>query len=333
MLSNSKYNLLLMQTKINIYLFLLCCCLLSWSCLNNSNSNSNSNIPSSISIDSIPNSTTHPTSTIEKVNSENSQPPIIERGFDRTEIKKHLQEKIAQNKALVVQVFVPLCDNEHQGIVPVSKLLGNGFDLKNNLYWGAKYGLKNHFKQLKGWKYITGATGINDTILERVSFRKQFANGATVLLVLDAYRGDQMKACLEDFLQAASGNSKVQIAQGESTTQEELMPDLVVFNGHNGLMDTQVAPVQRGGTNPRDAAIIACASNGYFKDHLARAHAYPLLTTTNFMAPEAYVVAALIDAWALQKEETAIRKEAGKAYHKYQKCGIRGATNLFEVGW
>ncbi len=33
-----------------------------------------------------------------------------------------------------IHVFVALCDNEHQGIVPVPKTLGDGKDACNNLY-------------------------------------------------------------------------------------------------------------------------------------------------------------------------------------------------------
>ena len=38
----------------------------------------------------------------------------------------------------VVHVFVALCDNRHQGIVPVRAELGNGQDPRTNLYWGAR---------------------------------------------------------------------------------------------------------------------------------------------------------------------------------------------------
>ena len=41
-----------------------------------------------------------------------------------------------------IHVFVALCDNRYQGIVPVPASIGNGQDTKNNLYWGAGYGIK-----------------------------------------------------------------------------------------------------------------------------------------------------------------------------------------------
>ncbi|MFT4759165.1 MAG: hypothetical protein ACI9XO_004463 [Paraglaciecola sp.] len=48
-----------------------------------------------------------------------------------------MKAKIAKNEALVVPVFMPLCDNENQGIVPVNARRGDGLNLKSNLYWGA----------------------------------------------------------------------------------------------------------------------------------------------------------------------------------------------------
>gem|GEM_PF-2135803 len=44
----------------------------------------------------------------------------------------------AQDKIRTIHVCVALCDNEHQGIVPVPKTLGDGHDPANNLYWAAR---------------------------------------------------------------------------------------------------------------------------------------------------------------------------------------------------
>ena len=58
---------------------------------------------------------------------------------DRTKIKERLQRKIKNKEPLLIHTFVPLCDNDNQGIVPVNKSLGDGFNLRTNLYWGALY--------------------------------------------------------------------------------------------------------------------------------------------------------------------------------------------------
>ena len=42
--------------------------------------------------------------------------------------------------------MVALADNDHQGIVPVPRQLGDGDDPANNLYWGARYGVKTYFR-------------------------------------------------------------------------------------------------------------------------------------------------------------------------------------------
>ena len=48
----------------------------------------------------------------------------------------------ASAAARSIHVFVALADNDHQGIVPVPRLLGNGDDPDHNLYWGSAYGVR-----------------------------------------------------------------------------------------------------------------------------------------------------------------------------------------------
>jgi len=58
-----------------------------------------------------------------------------------------------------------------------------------------------------------------------------------------------------------------------------------------------------------------------------------VLLTTNLLAPEAYVLAGLIDWWANEKPAASVEEAAGAAYHRFQRCGLRGATRLFTSGW
>ena len=254
--------------------------------------------------------------------------------FNRQSSFEQLKNKVEQQLPLVVHVFVPLCDNKHQGIVPVSKSLGNGFDLKNNLYWGAKYGIKNHFKTRKDWQLLKSEKNINEFVLERAVFKKVLNSQTPLYLVADAYSGDAMQACVDDYIQSFAGLKKGKLA-GENDSSIDLYAgaDLLVFNGHNGLMDVQSAYIKNRDGRQREAAAIACVSHDFFKSHLNYAKAYPLLFTTNLMAPEAYNLEALINAWAGLKTEKEIRQEVGKAYHRYQKCGLKGAINLFTYGW
>lgn len=53
-----------------------------------------------------------------------------------------------------IHVYVALCDNKYQGIVPVPKAIGNGQDPDNNLYWGCGYGIRTYFKKSTEWKLL-----------------------------------------------------------------------------------------------------------------------------------------------------------------------------------
>lgn len=253
--------------------------------------------------------------------------------FSRAAAAKRIRTKITSGEPLTVHIMVPLCDNEHQGIVPVSPRLGNGLDLKDNLYWGARYGIKTHFKKLPEWTQVSNQPFPDSTVLERVVFQRTYANGTDVYLVADAYRGDSMRTCVYDILGAAAGAVKGKLAVNGQTLGLYGNADLLIFNGHNGILDFIPDYVYSEDERVRDVAVIGCVSYRYFEKYLLRAKGYPILTTSNLMAPEAYVAAGIIDGWASGQTGPDLRTAAGRAYNQYQKCGLRGATNLFYTGW
>ena len=51
------------------------------------------------------------------------------------------------------------------------------------------------------------------------------------------------------------------------------------------------------------------------------------------MAPEAYTLHDIINCWMAGKSGQAADEAAAQAYNKYQKCGIKGARNLFTTGF
>jgi len=232
-----------------------------------------------------------------------------------------------------VHVFVALCDNKTQGIVPVPPKLGNGEDPKNNLYWGALYGVKSFFKRSKNWKLLETIQNPANPISERCIFRHK---RNSVYLVADAYRGAEIRRAVTDFLQSASGNSRKVISVKDPTKSNLKIKgssELIVYVGHNGLMDFQLEKYPgRKDKAQRDAIILACESKQYFKEPLLKSGARPLLWTTGLMAPEAYTLESAIEGWILRETNEAIRLRAAKAYHKYQKCGLNSAKRLFATG-
>jgi hypothetical protein len=214
---------------------------------------------------------------------------------------------------------VALCDNEHQGIVRVPKALGDGANPRTNLYWGAAFGVKTFLSTARGWRRQESPMPPPDGVLERISLKGTVPRGggdAAVSLVADAWDGRRMKDALAWFLEAAAGR------RGDA--------HVVVFVGHNGLMDFEAPPVGDGAAEPaRAAMVLACASRPYFADRLARSRAHPLLLTSGLMAPEAYTLDAALRAWFSTGDGAQVHDAAARAYDKYQRCGLRAAQRLF----
>lgn len=258
-----------------------------------------------------------------------------ERVENRNGIVNFLKQKIAVGEPLIAHVLVPLCDNVHQGIVPTSEAIGNGLDPDHNLYWMTSKGVKRYFRDLPDWKLETSLKDPTSLILERVVFTKTYSNGAKVVLVADAYRGDKMHECLNDYFNALSGNRKDSIVLEGNVIQIAADADLVAFNGHNGLMDeSTVFKNAKAGSKPKDAVSISCASANFFRGYYLQTKSFPLVHTTNLLYPGAFILEGILNQWAMLGTEEDCKKAAGQAYYKHKpKSGPNGSQNLFNYGW
>lgn len=235
----------------------------------------------------------------------------------------------------VVHVFVALADNQHQGIVKVAAKLGNGDDPEHNLYWGSAYGMKTYFRRSSEWKLVRTEKGPHPGVLERCIFQHRAQD---VWIVADAYQGSQIRRVTIDFLEASAGLEPSQIEVQNSSERIKLSAggaaSLVVYIGHDGLMDFQLANLPKSKNGAANSVIIlACASKQYFGTALRASGAYPLLWTTNLMAPEAYTLKSALDGWIAKESHGEIRERAAAAYARYQKCGVAAAKRLLVTGW
>jgi hypothetical protein len=242
---------------------------------------------------------------------------------------------LAQGSPRTIHVFVALADNANQGIVPVPAKLGNGEDPEHNLYWGSAFGIKTFFAKSGDWKLLSWGQKPKDEVLERCIFKHR---GGDVYLIADAYRGREIQTAILNFLDAAAGLSWEEISVKDGPAVATLHgrggASLVTYIGHDGLMDFKLPRVPRNKDNlARRAIILACGSKIYFADALRASGAYPLLWTTNLMAPEAYTLKSAIDGWIRGEDNEQIRERAASAYDKYQKCGLNAARRLLVSGW
>ena len=248
-------------------------------------------------------------------------------------------------KPRIVHVLVALCDNENQGIVPVPAALGKGDDPAGNLYWGALYGVSTFLKRQKEWQFEKKIINPAPAVLERLIFKLKSGD---IYLIADAYDGRYIKAATEDLFSFTVGQKKVPVELNDQKLSGGSDADLLVYMGHNGLMDFSVSPYPLAVSDPekltgrvqgympvlkdgkkREVAVFACHSEKYFKKQLLLAGASPLILTRDFMAPEAYILDALVSGWQRNEPDHAIRERVAAAYHKYQKCGLKAARRMF----
>jgi len=234
-------------------------------------------------------------------------------------------------QVVTVHVTVALCDNVHQGIVPVPAALGNGQDKDRNLYWGAAYGVRTWFDRSKNWERVKVACALPAHVLERCTWRHK-ATGT--VLVADAYDGRYIQEATASFLEHAAGRSASVLKVGAVEAPIGGGAGVVAYVGHDGLMDfaspTVAPPTDQ---RQRKAIILACSSQRYFQAPLRSSGASPLLWTTGLMAPEAYTLEAAVDAWALGADAATVRERAASAYHAHQHCGLQAARRLLVSGW
>jgi hypothetical protein len=245
---------------------------------------------------------------------------------------ERVRSDAALRRPLVAHVVVALCDNANQGIVPVSRALGNGQDPAGNLYWGARFGVKTYFSRADRWKAAVWPGSARSGVLDRAAFRSS-AGAAPVYVLAEAWDGARIREAIEAFLEMASGRRAETVTLDGLTIQAGGAAHLVAFVGHNGLMDFEVPVAAPGSAAPgRAAVVLACASKPYFEPLLARGGAQPLLLTTGLMAPEAYSLEAAVRSWFASPDPVAVRRSAAEAYHAHQRCGLTAARRLFAAG-
>jgi hypothetical protein len=229
-----------------------------------------------------------------------------------------------------IHVFVALCDNKYQGIVPVSARIGNGQDLNNNLYWGCSGGIRSYFKNSKDWALLKRYF-LDSIRLERIVFKNKSEN---CYIVADAYDGRYIKKCTVDFFSSASGQLKDTIQINGKVLGIYGNSKALAYIGHDGLMDFRLSEKFFSiDGKTRDVFILACISKRFFAPYLTDTKANPLIWSTGLMAPEAYTLHDAFEGYVKNESPESIRTRAAKAYAKYQRCGEKAAKNLLVTGY
>lgn len=251
--------------------------------------------------------------------------PVDSTSFEKTIIAK----KTAGVKT--IHVFVALCDNKYQGIVPVPEKIGNGQNAATNLYWGAAYGVKTFFNKSAAWTLVESKKDPAEHILERLLFKHKTKN---IYMLADAYDGQYIRQTTIDFLLACSGKGITTMKKGNTEIPFGGAADILAYVGHDGLMDFSLPDeFKKENDEDRKAIMLACISKKYFSYYIKTTGAQPLLWTTGLMAPEAYILHDALNKWIETNDAAQTRNAAASAYSKYQRCSLKAAQNLLVTGW
>jgi hypothetical protein len=217
---------------------------------------------------------------------------------------------------VTVDVYVPLCDGA--ALACGNGKLGAPRDLDENLYWGARYGAERFLSRAAGFKVVSkrdapdaGKPGLlREVVVERAGASK---GERPVRLRLLAYAGDKIDDAVADFFAAL----------------HESPPDVVVWSGHDRLMDVAAPAVSTRSSAPPRVAVLACDSAQFFGPALAARGVQALSLTKSFMAPEAYLLEALAGALGHDASDAAVHDVLVDAYAKYQHISKRAASTVF----
>tara|TARA_B100001059_G_C17738669_1_gene530318 strand:- start:190 stop:633 length:444 start_codon:yes stop_codon:yes gene_type:complete len=143
-----------------------------------------------------------------------------------------------------------------------------------------------------------------------------------------------LKIPFKIFLGSLAGNQQMKVAHENLELSFAGKVDLMSYIGHNGLMEFSAeGNFKNTSQNKKDAIILACISKSYFSTYLQQTQSNPLVWSTGLMSPKVYTLEWALQGWIQNESSEQIRERAAKAYHHYQKCGLKGAKRLLVTGF
>jgi hypothetical protein len=251
---------------------------------------------------------------------------------------------LAAGKPLVVQVHVPLCDND---IIPCGNArLGDGDSPKTNLYWSTTAGFGRWFARKKsGWKRVLDGDGdtVGDADVLDVLVYKRTVKASRawrdagapktfeVFVVAQAWRGEAIDRALDAWANELYGGGARTLTLDDGT---ELAAGgaarIVAYVGHNRLMDLEsYAWPDDGSSMTKGAVAIACHTDSYMHDEVPADDRVPLLFTRDFLFASAPPLEGVVLAFSQGGDYRAIRKAAAVKYAEPEQKSVKRVQGAF----
>jgi len=239
-----------------------------------------------------------------------------------------LAPELADGRPLVVQVHVPLCDNDV--LRCGGGRLGDGDDPGGNLYWATSGGFRGWFgRRGSGWREVLRVRNPQPDVLELRVWRRWMtpsgrlrARGAParfpVYVVAHAWRGESIGSAMAAY--AADLFAVGQVRRIELPDGTELLAGggarLVAFVGHNGWMDLgDFRWPEASARAPRRGTIaVACITEDYLVPAVPGPRRVPLLFTRSLLFAGAHAFEGAVSGFAQGLDLAGIRDGAVRAY-------------------
>lgn len=247
-----------------------------------------------------------------------------------------MAEDLRAGRPLVTVLDVPLCSN--QQVRCGGGGAGDPESLDKNLYWGRGFGVRRYFEETaRGWTLVARSTP-GGAILEQRVYARDFAGSnfgleekqsVRHLVVMRAVNGDAIESAVDEFYAFATRGGRVRFEENGDAHEERI--HVAGYAGHNRLMDGyRLRDVERPGTaEALPAFVIACRSAPYFSAALTAHGSTPLVMTRDLVAPEGYVIEALVNALGRNSGPGEIRSRVVSAYARWQKIDESVARSIF----
>lgn len=266
---------------------------------------------------------------------------------------QRIADDIRKGKPLVTTVYVALCDNDSQGIIPVNnRSICNGDDPARNIYWKGN-GIAGYLAS-HGWKKALVQTDDDGPVLIQQVWKKRLMAGRqwrqsgvtrsfTAYVVARAYRGSRIHDAMKDYLQAVNHDTTDIITLKDGTTIEAGgSSHLVGYLGHDYFMDVAEGTsrwhdLTASGKNRTSSLFkgtfaLACVSNEFVRPSVSYPNIY-ILVMNNFLTyPSAWTIGGILDGIAAGGDGKTIYRQAARQFARGQKCGMKWALKAFSWG-
>jgi len=265
---------------------------------------------------------------------------------------RRLAGDIAAGEPIVATVYVALCDNDSQGIIPVkNRRICDGDDPARNMYWVGKGALAGVAKKEK-WERVSRVEATDEAVMvQRVWKRRMTPGGALeeagvtepfdLYVVGLAYRGSRIHDAFVDYLGAVHNDGGSVLETDGRSLEYGGAGHVVGYVGHDYMMDVMPGSSQLGqvleatrGDSKLDKGVfaLACAGDSWIRPFISRENAYLLALNVYLAFPNARTIEGILDGIAAGEDGSQVHRRAAKAFAKGQECGVGWARKALNHG-